>query len=422
MKNISTKFQTLLVTIRDKKQFASGMLAQISTSAANFIFTAILIKNMSPAEFGVFSIVFSLAFFIGGATSATTATQMAVHVGEIHAANKSEFISNMLWKHNKISILTGAALIALSYILDETFSDIKITTKIAACCLTAFSYSYRDFILKVLYEEKKEVSLLYLSITSSILLLSIIGLFFELKVFINTEIALLIYSAANIFPTLFWQTKLKLSSLKYNKTNNEIITWKNSLHNLIAHTLSNLRSQGYIYITGLILGSPAVAALNAARIMAMPAFVIVPAITQRILPPLSKSISSENTKETLKIKKKAIISIVWIGLSISAIMLLLYPLIDGVIYSKYEKNLSYISMWFIIALASGIRAVHETALVAGRQFSLQSRLNLNSLIILTILSTVLSLLLGPTGALISLIASEASFIIQIKILSNIKQR
>lgn len=374
------------------------------------------------AEFGVFSIIFSLAFFIGGAIAATTSTQMAVYAGELHSIHKSKFISYMLWKHNKISLATGIVSIALSYIISEINSNIEITTKIAACCLAAFSYSYKDFILKVFYEEKKEDSLLHLSIVSSIILLLAIQLIYVLNIIINTEIALFIYSTATILPTLHWQIKLKINPIKNRKYDSKLISWKYSLHNLIAHTLSNLRSQGYIYITGLILGSPAVAALNAARMIAMPAFVIVPAITQKMLPTLSKSISSGNANETSIIKKKATLSILWIGIAISSFMLLVYPIIDNIIYSKYEKNLSYVAIWFIIAIASGTRAVHETALVAGRQFSIQSRLNLNSLIILTLLTTILSFFFGPTGALLSLLASEITFLMQIKTLSNKSQQ
>lgn len=398
------------------------MLAQICTSATNFIFTAFLIKNMSLADFGVFSILFSLAFFLGGAVSATTSTQMAVYTGEIHPTQTQKFISLMMWRHYKISSATGAILISASFIFSKTLPITSITTETAACFLAALAYSHKDFILKVLYEKKQENSLLILNITTATTLLLIMATALHLQIPVTPEVALFSFSAANITPSLLWQIKLKIKPIKNRKHKTTLISWKNSAHNLVAHTLSNLRSQGYIYITGFILGSPAVAALNAARMIAMPAFVIVPAITQRMIPSLSKSISTGDNNEISKIKRKAENTTLWVGVVVSLLMLIIYPVIENIIFSKYEDNFSYAAIWLIIAIISGARAVNETALVAGRQFSTQSRLNLYSLVILIFLSSILSLSLGAIGALIALLISEAAFLIQARILTIRNQR
>jgi O-antigen/teichoic acid export membrane protein len=354
-------------------KFSGGLLAigsQLLSSGATFILSISIINSSGDAGFGLFTIIFSCSIFISGLNSSFITTRAALRLRIYKNEYKYfRFINFSFCKLLYLILFEVIFLIVLFVISLFFVKDIYLNALFVLLSLCVTSTG-KDFYNRIFFDKKMEVDLF---LTNLISFFSMLGLLVILFLFENKKWELQAY--AFVFSQLMFCIislyifKTKLIFLKIKRFYKKNIS--RSLHIANAHIFSSLRAQGYLYVVALIRGAEMVGALSAARLVATPALMIIPPLTQRNFPEyasmyVNKDLKGLEIEYKLNERKIFLFNFVY-----AVIVILVYFL-----YKKWYSNEGHfdflILLWLLFSCISSQRSLQENILVATKKFNHQS--------------------------------------------------
>jgi O-antigen/teichoic acid export membrane protein len=396
-----------------KSGFAYGAVAQLLNSAGTFLFTAFLVRYLSPESFGVFSISFAIVFFLGGVTAALVTMQMAVHVKGYPVEQQALFIEKMLMRHHRTVLLEGfvigTALLGYNFFWHGFADSFLLSFSVYAA---AFSFSYRDFIVRVCYERSMERYFLRFSISIISLFVAMLVVVFLFKWSLKPWNALLIYALSNFIPPFVLRNKIGVSFVNFRKHSLTLPRLASAFYGVNAFFLSIVRQQCHLYFAGWAYGSAGAAIVGASRIVAVPATVLGPALTQRNVPQLSEASIAGDVERFRRVRKRLAKTMLIVNVVLALAMLALFPIAKVLLFAKYNDIFGYVVLWVLVAMVLGTRAVNEVSLIASRRFTTHSRINFIALCVLIPGLFVCSHFFGLKGTIVALLLSEVTVLIQ----------
>lgn len=415
-KTIILKILKRIIKNKEKVNlFLTSGLNQAISSGTNFLISLYLLNVFSPEFFGLYGICFAFIVFVGGFGNSLFLTQMVVIYPLKRDCDKNLFVLNIFYLILLFCIIFCIiTFIFLGIRLIFSFYVEMTNVSILLVVLASITFLLKEFCVRTAYNNRKENIAVYIH---AVILLIIVLLYTFFRVYnynITIAIVFFVFSFAymvGVFVGLYMlKIKFHLTKIKNIKLVFKEI-WDGGKWASLTNLVYILRSQAYIIVATITIGTIGVGYMNAARMFITPALLLIPVVSQLAMPRLA--FIRENNKISL-FKKGNNLILLYLTFILSYCLILVMgydTLIDNLFNNNY-KNLGGLTfLWCIYALMLAIRNGQDIIVQVLQKFKLLTVVNFISAIITLIFSYTLSVILGLVGVLLGLIIGEIFLII-----------
>jgi len=408
---MSSLLQSIFINLKHHwKALALSGASQIVNSLTNFVIVLYLVRVMDKSEFGFYSLGFALVLAIAGLISSLIIMQFVVNLPDVPKDQRADYAM-----HHSIAVFfLGMVLVMLSLLVNSIQTELIIGEMdlrqiILPLAIATFFYSQRDLLIRIAYSEKLE----------SIVLLSTLS--------VPVGVA--------IFFTIQWYTKQPLTApyamygiaagqaagcmaglhflrLPYKGFRIAGIyeafkdSWQGGRWNILTSIVYSLRTQAHNLIAAPLLGSAALAEMNATRVLVTPAVMAIPPLTQILMPRLG-----EKRKQGMEaIKHYAFLStsmLTAFSLLYTLLLLVLLPwALPLALGEAYQHTGNLVMAWCLVTVFLALRNGLTMVLQVVRVFRELLTANMIAAAVAILLVIVLSMMLGSLGAIIAIAIAE----------------
>lgn len=367
-------------------------------------------RILAPEDFGLYGIALAVVLFYSGVGNTLFLMQMVVRFPEVNADEKCNYVSDMLVlvaTFAAVSLFVDCASLLVIGVLSVISGDLlELCLAIGvACC----GYLLRDFFIRYAYVRKKEQDALAINIFFSAALVIAVVVTSKLGVAYNAEVLVLIYGVCLICSSIFGLiiSDLKMRSILLSRlVHNNKMCWSGGKYSLLAHIIITLRTQAHTIIVALIIGPAGVGEMNASRLFVTPATMLVPALTQVMLPRIAYARhESEQLGNRLGYRLSLMIALGAAGYSV-LVLFSFEPFLVGLVGEKYGPLFGLVFAWCVYTTLSAFRTGQETTIVALKRFKRQAASNFVGAMFALIAVYSLARSNGEIGAVAGLCISE----------------
>jgi len=390
------------------KALSVSLLNQVVTSGTNFAIVLYLVRVMKKAEFGIYSLGFAVMLLLAGLISSFIAVQYVVNLPDQHQSQRDDYAVH----HANAVALLGVSLLLLAALLLLMPHDVMpglstIKPIVMSLSFASASYSLRDFLVRVAYSARRESYVLYSSVCMTVVVAAGYLILHQLgSGEVNAINALYVLAVSYLCGAITLAMMLRLqvtkSSLQGIRTA-FVHSWHGGKWNVLAAALKRAQSQSYNIIVAPFLGLAAVADLNAARVLVTPAVMMVPPLTQIMLPRMAEDRKSSNSVSL----GWTLILLPGLALAYSAFLLLLIPwLVPLTLGEAYSDVGLLVSFWCAFVVFFSLKSALVIALQAMRDFKALMWIGLGSFILTMVLCFFLAKLNGNPGVITAMAIAE----------------
>lgn len=382
-------------------------VTQALSSGTNFALTFYLVRVMDAESFGFYGIGFATSLLLSGILSGLIATQMVVLAPEKPLIDRVPYVARMLTVLLALSGLVVGAALVVTAAVKTTFLYADLLTGIA---VAGAAYALKDFLVRYAYTVRKETWALYINGATAlglILLLVPSALGFTL---LSPTTALFISASANVIGSLIGiaLAGLPLTIMSVIRAFAELRSaCSGGVWAAAGVIVAWAQTQSYVYVTAFALGPVGVAAVNAARLFVTPAFAVVPALTQIIMPRFVSLRLQDETRLLRLVGSLTIWFVVAAG-AYSAVLLVIIEneIVTAILGSQYSGLELIVISWCVVLLCHYSRVCSSTAFQAMRLFRYLTVRNILSACVAVLSSILLISSFGVMGAVVSVALGE----------------
>ena len=393
------------------KVLSVSVLNQVVSSGTNFVLGVYLVRVLTPAEFGLYGIGFSIALLYSGVGNALFLTQMVVHVPDKapedrlpYAARLLVTLSSFCWR-----TIVAAGVVVFSSISAGLLSQsIDIVIAITA---TSVFYLLKDFFVRHAYTVRKESWALFvnMAIAFVLFLLCLVQHYFFSGIS-NSLSALWIYAVSNFAGVVIGLILVRLPILSVRMQqlfDDAKEAWVGGKWALGGVFVVWLQTQAYMYVTAIFMGPIGVGYANAAKLFITPALFLIPAIIQVVMPILAE-MRVTNMKKVLKISNIFTVGLVFFGIIYSVLLLAFIKEITMIIIgvSNHEEIMPLVVSWCFVLIFQLSRTSSSVLLQVTKQFRTITLVNSVSAFITIIATVIMMQLIAVQGAIIGMALGE----------------
>lgn len=389
----------------------SGLAAfdQALLSGANFLVTILLIKYLPKEDYGFYAIAFSISLFIISIQNALVTTPLTVLFAGKSSEEQKSYVPALFWGQLYIFIPVAALCILVLYYISVHVEDPKIYLIYMGLGVASIGILVKEYLKAFLFVIEKEAKVILLDfIFIAIYILSLLAM--NLTHSISVSRVIIALGAASLAAALTqFQYILKKAPIKtILKSYHE--NWIYGKWALVGVTTTHIHTYGYMYILGFLLGSEAVAEINASRILLMP-FMLLSAGWGRISRPYGAKLRESNQMKKFY-KEILFISFIFSsGILFYTFLVKIFsePLSNLLFTNSYKDVFSYIFYWAAIFMVTFFRTNASFGLQVLKRFSKLATINVYTVMISLGSAYLLILKFAITGALISNLIGELFF-------------
>lgn len=397
--------QKLVQLLSRSRTVFAALLGQASSSLSSLLVSAWLLLAAAKESFGLYSLCFSIALVAAGMISSGLTVQFVVNLPSRNTPEREIELLSLIYII--VAATLGAAAIcataapALSIINWQLDVPAVLITASMACAM-----SCRELVVRYLVFAEANTKV---TASSAVLLLTTILLIVLAPTSVSKVVwAGFTYSAATVVSLLACRpTKLAYAAQVSPSTLIHTLrdSWSGGKWGILSNIFFSARNQAHSLILAP-LGMSTIADVNAARLLFMPIFQIIPVISQVGLSTTSKR--REESKQSAIESGNKVVVISVVPLLLYGVTILIASLVvpEHWIPSDYRGALPYLAGWGLITCAIGARAAFSTTLLALHEFRAIASGNGLSLAIMALSWLALSNLAGPPAALYSMAAAE----------------
>ena len=237
---------------------------QCIVSGVNFITGIILARYLGPAEYGYFTLVWSIILFFGAIQLALIINPMLTIAPKQEKNFAKCYFQSLLTQQVYLSLICLIIVIFICMIIHIVTPQNNILIGSALLATTTFVLMMRDFLRKYLYANKKYISALYTDIIAHLgqllTLLIVVNYFVKLN-FNYVLLAILIPSTLSLINGIKYLPKFK-KDINYQviKRNWYFSKWMGA-----TVVLQWLSGHIFFFVSGLIVGVSSVGVMRAAH-------------------------------------------------------------------------------------------------------------------------------------------------------------
>lgn len=387
-----------------------SVLNQVISSGTNFAIIVYLVRSLDKEQFGLYSLGFALTLLVAGLTSSLISTQFVVNLPDqaidqrrIYAAGHA--VALLVLGFGAVGF--GALLIWLQIPLQLGAVDLR--PLLLPVTVSAGFFALREFFVRVAYSEREETIALLSSISVACAVIVSFGLLAIKQHPIFAQTAIYIYGGGQFFGALVALLLLRLPRHGVSKAGLTTAfrdSWPGGRWNILTNLIYNVRTQVHNLLVGPILGAVALAEVNAARVLVTPAIMMIPPLTQILLPRLAEK-RNQGVDRLFRIALMFVGLLAAIASAYSLILLAglswIIPLVLG---DQYAHVGPLVLAWCVVALLLASRNGLTIALQALRAFRDLMLANLISAIFAVLAAIIMIQLFFAPGAVWALAISE----------------
>lgn len=392
------------------KLFSSAVIDQALLSAANFLVGLLLIRNCSDEDYGHYVLGFTALLLLTGLQGAYIGGPLAVLAPRQSPERRRQMLASLYHQSGRWTTRIALGLAALSGALGLAGLLSPLLAVLAAvyCAVAAFALQ-REYLRTGLMIYERPQAVLRADLVYVAVLLAGVA-----------AAALLLRPAA---PWAF--AAMALAALAGAVLARRELARAPGLHGEELHGLWRELaplggwamagwlvywsfSQGYNYVVAGTLDLAAVAALNAVRLLMMPANLMVSGIKQLLLPMAARwhqSLGLDSMLRRLLVFAAAVmlLSLIYFGL-----LWLLRDWVFAVLLKKQfaDRDLM-LTLWMLMFLLSGVRDLLMTALLVREQFRSMTGLSTVAALLSLLTCWLGTVHYGAAGAILGLVLGEA---------------
>jgi O-antigen/teichoic acid export membrane protein len=392
--------------------FYRGGIAAIDhgfISLINFGVQILLIKSVTQAEFGFYSLAFSIIMYSMSFQNAVVNTPITVSLAGKTLGEKSIYVSSVFngQLYSLFIICSLGALVSYTAHYFGLFNDYGILA--ASIFIGSFGILNREFLRSYFFAEEQPLRALKLDLFYGLLyifLISITFLFFNLSV----PLVLIFMGLAASFDSLILNKNFKYK-FNFNDIKKAYLeNWQISKWSLIGITVTHLQKFSYLYIIGSLLGSAAMAEVSASKLLLMPLGLFVNGWGNVVRPYGSKLRVQGRLKQFFR--NLVIMSLAFLAI-VFAITFALY-ILKGTILKyfftvNYESIFDYLFFWAALTSIGFLQANASYGLQVIKKFKSLAFINAGTMIITVTMSFILTSNYQIKGALTASLIGTIAF-------------
>lgn len=391
-------------------RIALATASQGISSATNFAFTIFLVKWLEKAEFGLYSLGLAALLTLGGMLASAITLQFTVNCVDVAVSEQPLFTLH----HLMAMVLAGCGVILLSVPITDLVEyasgvDTGIGRIIVPVAIATAVFSLRDLTTRVAHSQRNESLVLKASAITAVTITTMVVAFMSGVVPASSETALYAYTIGQLAAACFVTAKLRLPWRGLNVNRLKAVfaqSWTLGRWSLLGSIATNIRTQAHNFVVAPVLGTSALADVNATRVLVTPAILLIPPISQIVLPRLSE-LRSESLHEFVSLLKTFAVLLTLIACGYSALILGFLPIIlPSVLGSAYSGSEAIVLAWCVFTIVLAPRVAVVLAAEALKQF--------RPLLLISVLGAVLGIILtyasgfyfGKSGVVYAVAAGE----------------
>ena len=332
---------------------------QALLSGMSFLISIILLKTVSKAEYGYYSVALPVTLLLVALQYAVVNTPLNVLLASKKGAERREYISSLCFGQFLVILPAAGLGLAAFTIFRIPGLDSTVNAIAASLCAAAVGLLYREFLRSYLFAEEDSLAVLRMDVLYVVI--SVCGIaVLHLLSGIRTDTVFLVLGASALLAALpfgrgrGWSFPPPSVSKSYREN------WKFGKWSLLGVCVSHAQSYSYLYLLGILSGSAAVADVSAARLLLMPMMLLQVGWGKIAVPHGSRL--REDGRIRLFFRQQVRTSIVLLLCVAVYVVLLMFlsETLKGLLLSdKYANSLKYVLAWGVV-FAMGFLAVNAS--------------------------------------------------------------
>jgi len=388
-------------------KFGISSLDEAIRSVTRFLTAYFLIKTMTKVDYGYYSLIIPITLLILSIQNAIINSPLMVLYVERNKVTQASYVSSLIIAQIFFSLIIFlfTIVIAVTLLLMQIITSAElfmfISVAIAVAGLLSWEFLRGIYFTKELPQAVIKIDIVYFFI------LCILTLFIYSVFFVNVAIIFILIGISSLSVS-FMQNKslvehIDLASIKmYLRENWVLGKW--ALGGVI---VTHIQTYGYIYMIGLLISAEAIAEVSAARLLLMPFAFLVQGWGKIAVPRGARLREDNKVKELYK--EQIVISILLgILIVIYTTLIISIPenLKDTILSHNYANSYNYV---IFIGISLSFKFFSMNAMFghqALKNFSIITKVNFITMIVVILSSYILINLIGVEGALLASILGQ----------------
>ncbi|WP_242371204.1 lipopolysaccharide biosynthesis protein [Anaeromyxobacter sp. SG26] len=392
------------------RPFATSVLNQALSSATSFAIAFVLLRWLSPSDYGAYGIGMSICYFYAGVGNAAIITQMVVHFPDRPVEERRHYAARMMVA---LALACGTTLLVVALAASSfraALSDRAPALALAlAVALAAVCYLLKDFFIRFAYTSRAETDALIVNgVAAATLALALSGAWL-LRWELDAAGALLVFALSQSSGVLagLWKAKLPLRAVRWTALVEDAReAWGHGRWALGGVAVSWLQTQGYAYVTLASLGAEGVGRANAARLLISPFLLLTPAINQVIMPRLAEH-RAQDPRNAVRVASRVTLASLGFAVLYAVVLILSTgTMVPFVLGPKYSGMTALVAAWCVVLVCTLLRDGAANLFYAMKQFRAVTVTNAISASAALVATLVLVRALGGPGAVLGSAVGE----------------
>ncbi|WBA81509.1 hypothetical protein [Endozoicomonas sp. GU-1] len=388
-----------------KRNVILSVIDQGGLSAFNFSVNVILIRVLTPENYGLYSLLFALGLTATSIQNALINTPLSVRWSRSNYIEKIKLESSLSLVNTFFLIIVFILSLLLSSYLSE---DNTLTVAIALyiTSVPAREFIKSRFFSKVLVQQVINLDVIFVLLSALLIFLS-----YFLYGTVNLISALMSIAVAGYTSAFYGKASLKMKvdgQIRTNDLLKEYVTiWQESRWSLVGVVTTELQNRGYIFIVSLFFGNATLALLQAGRVIYGPLNLLTAAWGKVSTPYLSGLFFNSQLRAFQKYLLIAGSGFILFNLIFGIILYTAWPYLEPLIYGgKYSDIAIVVFLWAVVTVLIQVRSTGSVGVQAMNCFKPLAFATIYGSLVSGIVLLSVCLINQPIWAIFSLLSGE----------------
>lgn len=394
------------LTLRRVTPAAFALADHAWLSVVNLLIALALIRTGQKQEYGLYVLLLSVIYLFHGIQNALFLSPLATVLPRTAEHQQGQVASGSYAFQAVFGVACFGLCLSGLLISGLLWPDSGVTNSLAlACCAALVGSIAREGVRATEYAQRNAGRAFVGDLIYGVLGLTLIAYFF-MSSNLTASSALWTIGAAGVLPTLFAVVRKGLRPFqKPRELWREF--WACGRWALIGVCLSWLSLNSYSYVASWMLGLEAVADLNAARLLIMPAALGIAAWSAFFRPKFAAWYATGGHQNLARISQRSIYCGLFVLLSFAYALHALFPVVEFLFGPQYQHLEPLVLLWTVFFAFSLARTVYMGSLMVDAE-GYRSLTGVAAIGLATMLPLIaMGAHEGTAGILAALIAVEA---------------
>lgn len=392
------------------KVLSVSVLNQVVSSGTNFALGIYLVRTLTPAEFGLYGIGFTISLFYMGIGNALFLTQMVVYAPDKMPDDRLPYAGRMFLLLTLFCVATVLFFVPILLMVSTVWESAARYAEFASA-ITAASITYllKEFFVRHAYNVRQEAWALAIHVAIACTTVVLLWIQHQFITSFNVEMALWIYAATQISGAILGHllVRLPVATHRWSALLSDLReAWHGGKWASMINLLFFARTQAHTIVVASLLGPVGVAKLNATRLLITPVVMLTPALSQVAMPRLAAA-RGQGQRWLMKLSLFFTSTLLFVSMFYCTILLVGYDLIVNKIFgANYQGLFALTVLWCLWTCLFAVRTGAEIVGQVLKKFKSLTLVNMLSAFFSLTATYILTTIYGLPGSLIGLLLGE----------------